>query len=156
MGVDADDAVLAGAERALADRAAVVLPQWLAGKMLGIVERAEMGADQMLVDAVTAAAAAAAAQAVDTIRQLAETDMDRQRTTPLQALRIAVAGVPTQVLQRAGVAPAVSDPDDKIRRSGDIYALAPGSWDEVDADLAGLALELGAIKAAVHRRRHLG
>lgn len=140
----------------MADRAAVVLPPWLAGKMLDLVEHAAAGADQVLVDAVAAAAAAASAQAVDMIRQLAETDMDRQRTTPLQALRVAVAGGPTSVLQRAGVAPAVSDPGDKIRRSGDIYALAPGSWAEVDADLAGLALELGAIKAAVHRRRHLG
>lgn len=165
-----DDAatVLREAGLRLAERAGAVLPAWLAGRAGALVDAAgapAAPAPDRDRDALVAAAERAGEDVADRLHVLATTDLDRQRTTPLAALRAALAPVEDAMLAagvlvaRAGGAgghepgrrpgPGQPGPGDAVPR-----ALAPRSWSEVDAELAELALVWGAAKAAAHRRSH--
>jgi hypothetical protein len=148
------DAMLRSAGLRLAERAEEVLPGWLARRAVAVLRAAPASEVANRSADVVSAAQQAGVEAAVLLRELAVTDADRQRTTPLSAVRAAVAG-PGAVLRAAGV-PVPEAGASPARRlvEGDDYELAPRSWAEVDGELAELALVWGATKAAVHRRRH--
>ena len=148
------DAVLRSAGLRLAERAEEVLPGWLVRRAVAVLRAAPADVVSDRSADVVSAARQAGVEAAISLRELAMTDADRQRTTPLSAVRAAVAA-PGAVLRAAGVPMPVAAAGPARRLvEGDDYELAPRSWAEVDGELAELALLWGATKAAVHRRRH--
>jgi hypothetical protein len=160
-----------GAE--LADRVARVVPAWVARCVVtvfdawcaagaGAAAAAGAGAASGAGtspgrDAVLAEADAAgrrAGEAIGTqLGALLVSDVDAQRSTPLEAVRAAVA-YPTEVLRAAGVAPVERDAFTTERFPDDDYGLTPASLTAVDPSLGELSVRWGAAKAAAHRRRH--
>jgi len=138
----------------LAERAAVVLLPWLVRRSTIVLGEAGSTTENDVTSELTAAVTSAAVAAIQTLYELAGADLDDQRTTPLAAVRSAVSGAPTAILAQAGIPLPATAPGEARARSGDKYGLAPDSWAEVDDELAELALQWGAVKAAVHRRRH--
>lgn len=145
------DARLAEVGRALADRAAAVLPPWAAARAVEVVRVG--GGSGELAERAGAAAGAAAAAACEVLGRLAEADVDAQRTTPLAALRDACAPV-TALLRDAGLPVTGPAAGTSPGTPTDPYGLAPPSWAAVDPELAELALAWGAAKAAAHLSRH--
>lgn len=152
------DRVLAAAGHAMAQRAAAVLAPWLADRAAGAARSADLGSAGGVepggsrCDAARRAGHDAAHVAVVALRALADTDVDRQRTTPLAVVRRACLAVAI-ALRDAGVPVPPAAPGD-LPGAGDPFGLSPASWSEVDDQLADLALVWGAAKAAAHRARH--
>ena len=69
---------------------------------------------------------------VERLRQLLETDIDEQWTTPLSIVRDAVV-FPSRVLQEAGVPPVERDEFAEAAFPGDEYGLAPATFTDVPA-----------------------
>jgi hypothetical protein len=189
-----DDALLADAGHALADRAAEVLPIWLHDRCVAVwdargpssrwtapdaagcrTEADEPGvaalgtrerpaaAGRGLPTRLDEAVDRAARRVVDGLRALADTDVDRQSSTPLELLRracddLAAALLDAGAVPASGLRPTPGEPSDgsggTARRSADPFGLAPMRWDAIDEDLHQRAVVWGAAKAAVHRRRH--
>jgi hypothetical protein len=143
--------------RAYAHELAAGVDRALPGWVTGAVERIMTAWAGSVPDNVRAEAAGAAARArteVGTaVRDLLETDIDSQTTTPLALVRGAVC-YPTEVLRAAGVPPLERDPFDERAFPEDIYGLTPASFADLDPQLAEAGLAWGAAKAFVHKRRH--
>jgi hypothetical protein len=160
------DVELALAGHELADRLEQVLAGWLTRRALALLAGTErsrstgVSAAPAIVGAgaspdrqrIARAAEAAAERTVDRLRQLADTDVDEQRTTPLTLLREEVSGELTELLCAARVAPPASS--GARLRGGDPFGLAPTRWQQVDSDAGVLALVWGAAKVRAHRARH--
>jgi hypothetical protein len=86
------------------------------------------------------------------IRALLSTDIDEQRSTPLQLLRRAVPYA-TDVLAGAGVAPVRRDEFATQIDPEDHYDLTPAAWSDFGPRVAEAGLVWGAAKAHVHLRR---
>jgi hypothetical protein len=86
------------------------------------------------------------------VRELLDTDIDRQRTNPLSLLRKAVR-FPAGVLQAAGVPPVVRAAFESQAFPDDIYDLSPASWRDIDESLHEPGLIWGAWKAKQHLER---
>lgn len=138
-----------------ADRAAAVLPEWMAGRALAVLGAGGLPASvaAAAADEVRHQGHAAGYRAAEALRELLGTDVERQRSTPLAVVRASLGDL-SRALQQAGLSPPARP--EALARAGpeDSFALAPASWSEVDADLAEAALTWGAAKAAVHLRRH--
>ena len=108
-------------------------------------------------DAVLAEAEAAGLHAQQDVAAklgvLLAADVDAQRFTPLEVVRVAVA-FPTQVLREAQVPPVPRDRFVVERFPDDPYGLTPTSLQAMDPALAEPAIAWGAAKALAHRRRH--
>ena len=139
--------------RALADAIEAALPGWVER----CVERLSVAwygrADPEVMAAAADAGRQARAEVGPRVRELLETDIDEQRTTPLALLRGAVA-YPTSVLQAAGVPPVERDRLQVNLFPADVYDLAPANFADVDPALAEPGLAWGAAKALEYRRRH--
>jgi hypothetical protein len=86
------------------------------------------------------------------LRDLLETDLDRQRSNPLAILRSAVR-YPTEVLAAAGV-PAVSRESFAVSAfPDDVYDLAPATWSDIDPTLQDAGISWSAWKAHEFLRR---
>lgn len=155
---DPDDAVaLARHAAVLADAIAEHLGPWVAGLVVGR-HRQWSGTVTPEVEAAAASAAAAAvAEVVPEVRSLLGSDVDGQRTGPLDLVRRAVRPA-TEALARAGVPPIVRDAVAERLHPDDVYDLTPGSFAEVHPALHDLGLTWGAAKAHVvlARRRREG
>lgn len=134
------------------------LPSWVSG----CVERVMGGSDGELSsevekEEVLAAALEAGRWAADLlgeqIRFLLASDVDEQRTTPLEIVRAAVV-YPTAVLRVAGVKASGRDSFAVERFPDDDYGLTPSSLGELGPEIGELAMAWGAAKAMAHRRRH--
>ena len=101
---------------------------------------------------IDSAAARCRAEVSPRVRALLETDLDDQRSTPLGLLRHAVV-VPTEVLRSLGVPPVARDEFAVRSFPGDLYALSPASFRDVDESLHEPGLIWGAAKAHVHLAR---
>lgn len=134
---------------ALAEGIEVALPGWVERS----VARRLPAPDPQVTAAAAAAGRRAQAEVVPRIRDLLESDIDQQRTTPLAILRAAVT-YPTEVLAAAGVAPVRRDEAQERLFPTDVYDLAPATFADVDPDLTGPGLAWGASKAWAHRTRH--
>ncbi|MHB1488388.1 MAG: hypothetical protein ACYCS7_09605 [Acidimicrobiales bacterium] len=138
--------------RELADAVDGVIAAWV---QRCVISRAggPDAADPALIQAGIQAGEEARRQVGAKLRQLVDTDIDAQATTPLAILRQAVV-YPTEVLRSAGVAPADRDRFDQERFPHDIYGLIPANFADVDPSLVGPGLAWGAAKALAHRHRH--
>lgn len=138
-----------------ADRAAAVLPEWMAGRALSVLGAGGLPAAVVAAsaDEIQRQGHAAGYRAAEALRDLLGTDVDRQRSTPLAVVRASLGDL-SRVLYQVGLSPPARP--EALARAGpdDSFALAPSSWSEVDADLAEAALTWGAAKAVVHLRRH--
>jgi hypothetical protein len=144
---------LAERAAAFADAVEQALPSWVAA----CVERVYGAFAGEVPEPVRTAAQAAGTRARHEIgprmRQLLETDIDEQRTTPLALMREA-ARYPSLVLASAGVPPVQRDRFGEATFPDDRYGLCPASWSEVGPELQELSLEWGAAKAWAHMQRH--
>jgi hypothetical protein len=143
---------IAASADALARGIEVALPGWV----IGCVERVmHAWAGQVPID-VRGAADQAADQAQNetggAIRELLETDIREQRSTPLALLRQAVR-YPTAVLRDAGVPPVERDQFSREAFPDDDYNLSPATWADIDPSLSELGIAWGAAKAFEYRRR---
>jgi hypothetical protein len=86
------------------------------------------------------------------LRDLLETDLDRQRSNPLAVLRGAVR-YPTAVLAAAGVVGVERAPFEVSAFPEDIYDLAPATWSDIDPALQDAGISWSAWKAHEFLRR---
>jgi hypothetical protein len=137
----------------LADAAIAALPGWVERCVAEACERAGVAAAG-LKEAARAAGLQCAAETGPPLRELLETDVDVQQTTPLSVLR-AAARFPTQVLAGAGVPAPDRDDFDASRFPDDPYGLTPASFADIDPDLGPIGIAWGAAKAfeVLQRRR---
>jgi hypothetical protein len=121
-------------------------------ELAGWIERRMRALDP---DSATAGdvARACADDTVRRLRDLLATDIDQQRTTPLQVVRDAMAA-PTEALAAAGVPPVRRDPRQLEVEPDDVYDLGPATWADLGEDVGQAGLLWGAAKAMVHLRRH--
>ena len=139
--------------RALAEAIEAALPGWVERTVHQRLSDAGMTAEPGIVGAAEQAGQVATREVGAAVRDLLDTDIDRQATTPLSLLRGAVR-FPTGVLQEAGVPPVVRDEVQERLFPDDVYDLAPATFADVHPDLAEPGLVWGAAKAWTHRRRH--
>jgi len=138
-----DEARLREHGAALADAITAVIPAWVQR----CVDRHTQGVD------ATAVGVAAAEDVGPRLRALLTADVDEQRANPLALVRDAVR-YPTQVLQDARVPAPHRARFDAEHFPDDPYALTPMTWRDLDESLHEPGIIWGAMKAAVHKRRH--
>lgn len=152
-----DAAALARHAAVLADGIEEAIGPWVQRSVNEVAGRWDPAVVSRLADAARDAGREATEQVAPQVRELLETDVDRQHTGPLALLRGAVS-FPTAVLAAAGV-PAV-DRDEFTERAfpDDVYDLSPASFAELDPALHEPGLVWGAAKAHVvlARRRREG
>ncbi len=144
-----DEATLAECASRLADAFAVALAPWVMG---AIAHRhgAPLPAD-VLANA-NAAAEEARTRVAGEIRQLLETDIDSQHTSPL-ALARQVVPLATGVLDTAGVPPVPRDANARRLHPDDLYDLTPGTFGDFGQEVHEPGITWGAAKAYVHLAR---
>jgi hypothetical protein len=86
------------------------------------------------------------------LRDLLETDLDRQRSNPLAILRSAVR-YPTEVLAAAGVRAVSRESFAVAAFPDDLYNLAPATWSDIDPTLQDAGISWSAWKAHEFLRR---
>ncbi len=144
-----EEATLKDLAAELADAFARSLAPWV----LRAIELRHSGPLPAEVASDAAAAAAEASTRIATeIRELLETDIDSQWTSPL-ALARQVVPLVTAVLSRAGVAPVPRDADAKRLHPGDMYDITPGTFLDFGSDVHEHGISWGAAKAFVHLNR---
>ena len=147
-------------ESATADLLAALEPvvePWLVRCVVTACDRAGGVPDAVLSEQANEAARDGAAWVMQQLRAALGTDVDAQRTNPLQLLREAIR-FPTAVLSRAGVPPVKRDEMDVRINPDDVYALAPAHWNDIDESLLEPGIVWGAAKAQtiLQRRRAEG
>lgn len=136
----------------LADAADAVLADWVERCVMGVLAAQGVSPDAaVLVDAAEAGAQAVAA-VIPELRALLARDLEEQATGPLAILRVAVR-YPTEVLDAAGARPAVRDEFAVRAFPGDVYALSPAAFADIDERLHDPGLRWGAAKAYLHLAR---
>ena len=141
---DDAEAAFLGYGEALADAIDAALPGWV---VRCVVERAPE-----LRDEAEAAGERARLEVGAQVRALLAADLDEQQAGPLSLLRAAVR-YPTEVLQRAGVAPVARDDFAERAFPGDVYDLSPAAFADIDPALTEPGIVWGAAKAHVHKLR---
>jgi hypothetical protein len=140
-----------------AEALAAGIEQALPGWVVKSVERIMAAWAGNVPDAARRAAVRAGQEAQSqtgaAIRDLLETDIADQRSTPLTLLRQAVC-YPTAVLRQAGVPPVERDRFARTAFPDDDYDLSPATWADIDPRLSELGIAWGAAKAFEHKRRH--
>jgi hypothetical protein len=147
------DAALAAYAAELADAVEVAIPRWVDRVVREVLAAQGVAVDDTLAAQIDQAAAAARDAGVPQVRQLLETDIDQQQTTPLTLLRTLVRH-PTEVLRSAGARPVARDEFSRGSFPDDLYDLTPASFADVDPALHEPGLAWGAAKAYVHLSRH--
>lgn len=148
----ADEERLAAIAQRLADEVDAVVPRWIerlvverVGQWRGEVS-ADVSADARL------AAEEAGAEVATRMRALLATDLDEQRTGPLEVLRAATRHA-HEVLSRLGMPAVVRDEFAERSFPDDAYDLMPATWSDVDPALHEHGIAWGAAKAFVHKAR---
>ena len=145
---------LEGPAADLLGAAAAAVPGWLSGCVERIARSQSIPVGDWAAD-VEAMVERSSAQVLDRLGVLLATDVDEQRSNPLDILRDAVAG-PTEVLLGAGARPVSRDTFSEERFPGDLFDLAPATWADVDESMVEPGLTWGAWKAAVVLTRRRG
>lgn len=144
-----DEATLAQYATRLSDAFATALGPWVMGAVSHRY-RAPLP-DDVRAKAEEAAKEASTRVAAE-IRELLETDIDSQHTSPL-ALARQVVPLATGVLRDAGVAPVPRDADAQRLHPDDLYDLTPGTFADFGDALHEPGITWGAAKAYVHLSR---
>lgn len=148
----ADEAALGRHARVLADGIEAALGPWVLRCVTTRAAEAGKAVDDTVVGAASVAAVACVRDVAPEVHTLLSTDIDAQRTSPLELLRAAVHH-PTGVLRGLGVAPVTRDEFAARAFPEDIYDLAPATFADLDESLAEPGLVWGAAKAHVHLAR---
>jgi hypothetical protein len=150
----ADEAALADHARTLVRAIDATLAGWVERCVVEVAEAWCPGTGATLAAPAAVAGEQARVEVVAALEVLLATDVDRQRTGPLDLVRSAVAH-PTAVLAAAGVPAVVRDEFATRAFPHDHYDLAPASFADIHPDLAGPGIAWGAAKAHVvlSRRR---
>ena len=142
-----DEAKLASYSAQLADAVEAVLPGWVERCVARFVP-----IDGEVAPRVQAVGLEVRDEIGGAVRHLLSTDLDDQRTNPLNILRSGVTG-PTRLLQSLGVPPVARDEFDERMFPDDVYGLTPASFVDVDPSLHEPGLRWGAAKAYVFQQR---
>jgi hypothetical protein len=142
-----DEAKLAAYATQLADAIEAALPGWVERCVARFVP-----VDGDVAVQVQAVGSQVRDEVGDAVRRLLATDLDDQRTNPLNIIRHGVDG-PTRLLRSLGVAPIARDEFDERMFPEDVYGLAPASFVDVDPALHEPGLRWGAAKAYVFQQR---
>ncbi len=148
----ADDDRYVAISDALADAVEDVVPEWIEGLVVDLVEAWSGYVSAPAAAAAVAAGEAARDEVMPALRDLLATDIDGQRANPLALLRDATRHAHA-VLADLEV-PAM--PRDQFARNSfpdDVYGLVPASWDEIDPSLQEVGLTWGAAKAFLFKAR---
>ena len=142
--------------RVLLDETARVAPGWLRRVTVAAASRGGVSISQD-DDELNSVIVAATRRLVDDLADLLATDVDEQRTNPLSLFRDSVAA-PTRFLLDRGVRPPVADRFAADHFPGDVFALGPAAWSDVDPSLHEPGITWGAWKAmtVLRRRREEG
>jgi len=147
---DTDAAVLVEHTVALRDAMVKLVPQWVENVMLARVPKPETAATR---NAISRVQTEAANETIPRLNSLLSTDIDEQRSSPLEVVRSLVPSI-TEELHKLD-APAIRrDPRSVELLPDDVYAVAPATFADIDDSLHPLGLAWGAAKAHVHLRRH--
>lgn len=143
------ETILNEAAATLADAFARSLAPWV----IGAIEHRYNGPlpDEVRFEA-TVAAAEASGRVAEEIRELLETDIDSQWTSPLAIAR-QVVSLATAVLKRAGVDPVPRDANAQRLHPADLYDLTPGTFADFGESVHEPGITWGAAKAYVHLAR---
>jgi hypothetical protein len=141
---DPDDGAMASYAAALQAAVASAIHPWV-GALI------EARAPQLRARA-TAVADEVAADALPRLRSLLESDLDDQRTTPLQVLRGSTGPV-TALLAAADVPRPHRDAQAQRIDPDDVYDLGPASFADLGEAVGDAGLTWGAAKAHVHLAR---
>jgi hypothetical protein len=147
-----DDEQLAAYASELADAVDGFLADWVARVVRRTMTAWQGDAPAGVMAEAAVAGERARADVGPAMRALLATDVDRQRSNPLDLLRDAVR-FPTQVLRDAGVPPVERDELQERLFPGDDYDLTPANFADVHPSLHDLGIRWGAAKAHVVLRR---
>jgi len=147
-----DDERLAEIADVLAVRVEAVVPGWIERMVVDRVRAWEGSVDEATAAEAARAGHAAGREVGPAIRQLLRTDVDEQRTGPLEVLRAATRHA-HEVLERRGVPPVVRDEFAERSFPADVHGLVPATWADVDPSLHEPGIAWGAAKAFVHKAR---
>lgn len=128
------------------------LPRWVERHVRRLAAAAAVpydGETQRLVDD---ASQRCVADVVARLDDLLATDIDAQRTNPLQIVRDGIS-YPTGVLTALGVPHVVRDEFAEANFPLDVYDLSPASFGDVSPELQELGIAWGAAKAHTHLQR---
>jgi len=144
------------AERLL-NAVVAAVPQWVDANVRKLVRRHFGVVQDDVVAAIVLAGKDAQQFVADQLFALLSTDVDEQRTNPLQVLRDSTI-FPTQVLLDAGVPTPQRDHFDEQINPEDVYGLGPYTWRDLGEEVHDAGIEWGAWKAAtvLARRRAEG
>ena len=142
-----DEAKLAAYADQLADAIEAVLPAWVERSVAQFVP-----IEGDLAPRVQAIGLDVRDEIGGAVRHLLSTDLDDQRTNPLNIIRLGVER-PTTLLRSLGVPPPARDEFDERMFPDDVYGLAPASFVDVDPSLHEPGLRWGAAKAYVFQQR---
>ncbi len=133
------------------------VPRWVDSMVRKHVRRHVGVVNEDVVAAIILASNDARRFVADELFALLSTDVDEQRSNPLQVLRNA-AQFPTRVLIDAGVPAPQRDHFDEQINPQDVYGLGPYTWRDLGEDVHDAGIEWGAWKAAtiLARRRAEG
>lgn len=141
---------------ALLSATTLAMPKWVRRSVETVAKTAGVSLTDS-ADVIDVAAADATTLVSGRLRALFDTDVDRQRTNPLEILRGAVP-YPTSVLVGLGVQPLSRHQFETERFPDDIYGLTPATWADIDESLYEPGIIWGAWKAKtiLDRRRAQG
>ena len=135
----------------LADAVEAHLPGWVRRSVERICAAAEMSAPD-LDQRIDAASQESIAHVMPRLRRLFDTDIDEQRSNPLDIVRGAVR-FPTSVLRDLGVPEVLRDDFAAANFPDDVYDLSPAAFSDIAPELADLGIAWGAAKAHTHLER---
>lgn len=148
----ADEATFARYGAELADGVDGVLAGWVERCVVTVLEAQGVEAPADVRAEARAAGERARSDVVPRLRALLAADPDEQATGPLALLREAVR-YPTEVLAAAGATPVDRDEFAVRAFPGDLFALSPAAFADVDERLHEPGIRWGAAKAYVHLAR---
>lgn len=149
-----DDLVVEPIARALCDEVAAALPGWVARCVREVAAAQAIALDEAAAAAIDEAGRAAVDEVLPRLERLLATDVDAQRTNPLQIVRRAVAH-PTAVLRALGAQPVPRDEFEQRAFPDDDYRLSPAAWADLGPGVHEAGIVWGAWKAktVLDRRR---
>lgn len=143
--------------QALLDAMHDAVPRWVDRCVRSVAASQSITLDDEAERRLAAACGEARDDVMDRLRRLLETDVDEQRSNPLDVLRRSVHH-PTAVLVSLGAVPVQRDEFAVRVFPDDVYGLGPAAFADVDETLTEPGIIWGAFKAktVLDRRRAEG
>ncbi len=141
----------------LFDACVMAIPGWITSRLQHACLMSGTVVPEIVTAEVVNIAGETQAQVRTNLMTLLSTDVDAQRTNPLQVLRNSTT-MATALLVKAGVTPPQRDEFEIRSMPDDIYAFGPLTWRDLGDAVHVAGIEWGAWKAAmvISRRREEG